>query len=83
VDGHFVNASGQTPAGDEEVSELLQRILMWAEIVLERCVELIRLKRLILVVIANNGLEKVRSQMRSYQHSKLLWVYGMSSKNCL
>lgn len=36
VDGHFLNASGQIPAGDEEVSELLRRILMWAEIVLER-----------------------------------------------
>jgi hypothetical protein len=38
VNGHFVNASGQIPAGDEEVSELLSRILMWAEIVLERYV---------------------------------------------
>jgi hypothetical protein len=38
VNGHFVNTSGQIPTGDEEVSELLGRILMWAEIVLERYV---------------------------------------------
>jgi hypothetical protein len=38
VNGHFVNASGQIPAGNDEVSELLSRILMWAEIVLERYV---------------------------------------------
>jgi chemotaxis protein histidine kinase CheA len=49
VDGHFVNASGQTLAGDGEVSELLRRILMWAEIILERCVEPIILKHLVLV----------------------------------
>jgi hypothetical protein len=49
VDGHFTNASGQIPAGDEEVSELLRRILMWAQAVLERCVESIILKHLVLV----------------------------------
>jgi len=60
VDGHFVNASGQTPAGDDEVSELLRRILMWAEIILERCVESIILKHLVLVfVMTNNGVGKV------------------------
>ena len=50
MDGHFVSASGQTPAGDGEVSELLRRILMWAEIVLERYVELTVLKRRVLVL---------------------------------
>jgi hypothetical protein len=36
VDGHFVNASGGIPAGSHEVSDLLERILKWSEIVLER-----------------------------------------------
>ena len=36
VDGHFVNTSGGIPAGSHEVSELLERILKWSEIILER-----------------------------------------------
>lgn len=83
MDGHFANASGQIPAGDEEVSELLRRILMWAQTVLERCVESIILKHFVLVsFITDNGVGKARSQMRSYRRSKLLCVYGMSLKNC-
>ncbi len=36
VDGHFVTSEGQIPAGNEEVSLLLDKILAWSEIVLER-----------------------------------------------
>ncbi|CAK7265432.1 hypothetical protein SEPCBS119000_001509 [Sporothrix epigloea] len=36
VDGNFVNDEGKIPAGNEEVSELLSRCLLWADIVLER-----------------------------------------------
>ncbi|EPE05674.1 hypothetical protein F503_08205 [Ophiostoma piceae UAMH 11346] len=36
VDGHFVNDEGKVPAGDEEVSELLDSCLIWADAVLER-----------------------------------------------
>jgi chromosome segregation ATPase len=36
VDGHFVTADGQIPAGNDEINELLTRILMWADTVLER-----------------------------------------------
>jgi hypothetical protein len=36
VDGKFVTASGEVPVGNEEVSELLRRCLLWSEIVLER-----------------------------------------------
>lgn len=36
VGGHFVNASGGIPDGSHEVSDLLERILKWSEIVLER-----------------------------------------------
>ncbi len=60
VDGHFVNASGQIPAGDEEVSEILRRILMWAEIVLERYHESIIRKCLRLISsVTDNGIGKV------------------------
>lgn len=36
VDGHFVTDSGGIPEGDDEINELLKRILQWADIVLER-----------------------------------------------
>lgn len=36
VNGHFATAVDEIPAGDEEVNELLQRSLAWADIVLER-----------------------------------------------
>lgn len=36
VDGNFVNSDGEVPAGNEEVSELLRRCLLWTDIVLER-----------------------------------------------
>lgn len=36
VDGKFVTVSGETPAGNDEVCEHLERCLKWAEIVLER-----------------------------------------------
>ena len=36
VDGKFVSASGEVPAGNEEVCELLHRCLLWSEMVLER-----------------------------------------------
>lgn len=34
--GHFVNTSGDVLPGDEEIGELLGKITLWAEIVLER-----------------------------------------------
>lgn len=36
VDGKFVSASGEVPAGNEEVCELLNKCLMWSDIVLKR-----------------------------------------------
>ncbi|KAB8301048.1 hypothetical protein EYC80_002970 [Monilinia laxa] len=36
VDGKFVTVSGETPAGNDEVCEHLERCLKWAESVLER-----------------------------------------------
>ncbi|TEY71379.1 hypothetical protein BOTCAL_0094g00230 [Botryotinia calthae] len=36
VDGKFVTASGETPPGNDEVCEYLERCLKWAEVVLER-----------------------------------------------
>lgn len=36
VDGKFVTASGEVPAGNEEVCELLRICLLWSDIVLER-----------------------------------------------
>ena len=36
VNGNFVNAEGKVPAGNDEVSDLLSRCLLWADIVLER-----------------------------------------------
>ncbi|KAM3069439.1 hypothetical protein ACMFMF_008656 [Clarireedia jacksonii] len=36
VDGNFVTEDGQVAAGSDEVSEHLERCLMWSEIVLER-----------------------------------------------
>ncbi|KUJ12137.1 uncharacterized protein LY89DRAFT_624592 [Mollisia scopiformis] len=36
VDGKFVTASGEVPASNEEVGELLFKCLRWSEIVLER-----------------------------------------------
>ncbi|KAI9642911.1 hypothetical protein NHQ30_008645 [Ciborinia camelliae] len=36
VDGKFVTVSGETPAGNDEVCEHLERCLKWAECVLER-----------------------------------------------
>ncbi|PQE10224.1 hypothetical protein CJF32_00000736 [Rutstroemia sp. NJR-2017a WRK4] len=36
VDGKFLTADGQVAAGSDEVSEHLERCLMWSEIVLER-----------------------------------------------
>lgn len=38
VDGHFVNEQGEHLAGDAETSELLRKILIWSDIVLERYV---------------------------------------------
>jgi hypothetical protein len=38
VDGKFLTADGQVAAGSDEVSEHLERCLMWSEIVLERFV---------------------------------------------
>lgn len=35
-DGKFVTADGQVANGSHEVSELLSRVLMWSDIVLER-----------------------------------------------
>ena len=35
-DGKFVTAGGQVAKGSEEVSELLNRVLLWSDIVLER-----------------------------------------------
>lgn len=36
VDGKFVSASGEVPAGNEEVCELLRICLLWSNMVLER-----------------------------------------------
>jgi hypothetical protein len=36
VDGKFVAVSGQVPAGNEEVGELVFKCVRWSEIVLER-----------------------------------------------
>jgi hypothetical protein len=36
VDGNFVSADGEIPAGNEEVVDLLERCLMWSNIVLDR-----------------------------------------------
>lgn len=36
VDGKFVTASGEVPAGNEETCELLNKCLLWSEIVLQR-----------------------------------------------
>lgn len=36
VDGKFVSAAGEVPAGNEEVCELLRICLLWSNIVLER-----------------------------------------------
>ncbi|KAH6674628.1 hypothetical protein B0J14DRAFT_511672 [Halenospora varia] len=36
VDGKFVSASGEVPAGNDEVCELLDKCLLWSNIVLER-----------------------------------------------
>ncbi|KAH8685508.1 hypothetical protein BGZ60DRAFT_395341 [Tricladium varicosporioides] len=36
VDGKFVTASGEVPAGNDEVCELLKKCLLWSNIVLER-----------------------------------------------
>ncbi|KAI9729905.1 MAG: hypothetical protein M1818_008345 [Claussenomyces sp. TS43310] len=36
VDGHFVNEQKEPLAGDAEITDLLQRILLWCDIVLER-----------------------------------------------
>jgi len=36
VNGNFVTETGEIPAGNEEVKELLNRCLLWSEIVLER-----------------------------------------------
>ncbi|CAL3967450.1 unnamed protein product [Diplocarpon coronariae] len=36
VDGNFVTASGEIPAGNEETCELLNKCLLWSEIVLQR-----------------------------------------------
>jgi len=36
VDGNFVTASGEVPAGNEDACDLLARCLMWSEIVLSR-----------------------------------------------
>lgn len=38
VDGKFVTASGEVPASNDEVGELLSKCLRWSEIVLERYV---------------------------------------------
>ena len=38
VDGKFVTASGEVPAGNEEVCDLLRRCLIWSEMVLSRSV---------------------------------------------
>lgn len=36
MDGKFVDADGEVPNGGEEISDLLQRITVWSEMVLER-----------------------------------------------
>jgi hypothetical protein len=36
VDGKFVAASGEVPAGNDETCELLNKCLMWSDMVLER-----------------------------------------------
>ena len=36
VDGKFLSAGGEVPAGNEEVCELLERCLYWSNLVLER-----------------------------------------------
>ena len=36
VDGKFVAASGEVPAGNEETCELLEKCLKWSDMVLER-----------------------------------------------
>lgn len=36
VDGHFLTTAGSVPAGDDEINELLTRILDWADIVLQK-----------------------------------------------
>jgi hypothetical protein len=36
VDGNFVSSKGEILAGNEEVKDLLQRCLLWSNIVLER-----------------------------------------------
>ena len=36
TNGDYVNDEGKVPAGIEEVSELLSRCLLWADVVLER-----------------------------------------------
>jgi hypothetical protein len=36
TDGHFVNKEGEIPNGDEEVCDLLRKVLLWSNLVLER-----------------------------------------------
>ena len=36
VDGKFVDPDGSIPAGNEDVGNLLDRVLQWSETVLER-----------------------------------------------
>jgi hypothetical protein len=38
VDGKFVTAGGEVPAGNEDIVGLLEKCLLWAEIVLSRSV---------------------------------------------
>lgn len=37
-DGNFVDADGNTPAGQDEIKSLMERCWRWTEIVLERYV---------------------------------------------
>lgn len=38
VNGKFVNQDGEVPAGNQEVCDLLNRCLMWSNLVLARSV---------------------------------------------
>jgi hypothetical protein len=38
VDGNFVSENGEIPVGNEEICDLLNKVLLWSEIVQQRYV---------------------------------------------
>jgi len=61
VDGKFVNASGEVPEGNDDVCALLDKCLMWSEIVLERKGEIPEAfqDKYVVLVDIRNKLEKL------------------------